>query len=77
MSDDKIELEGVVTLAHPGCKFTVEAKVGGSTGNIKKFICTLGGKLRQNNIRILVGDKVTISVSTYDLERGIIVWRTK
>lgn len=77
MSDDKIELEGVVTLAHPGCKFTVEAKVGGSKGVMREFMCTLSGKLRQNNIRILVGDKVTITVSTYDLERGIIIWRTK
>ena len=33
--------------------------------------------MRSNNIRIIIGDRVTIAVSPYDLNRGIIVWRDK
>ncbi len=37
----------------------------------------LAGKLRINNIRILVGDKVKVEMSPYDLTRGRITWRAK
>ena len=37
----------------------------------------ISGKLRQNYIRILVGDKVTVEVSIYDPTKGRITWRTK
>ena len=37
----------------------------------------ISGKLRQNNIRILPGDRVTVEVSVYDLTKGRITWRTK
>jgi len=37
----------------------------------------ISGKLRMNYIRILPGDKVTIEVSVYDLNRGRITWRAK
>ncbi len=37
----------------------------------------ISGKLRQNFIRILPGDKVTLEMSTYDLTKGRIVWRDK
>ena len=37
----------------------------------------ISGKLRMNYIRILPGDKVTVEVSTYDLEKGRITWRAK
>ncbi|MBQ8994571.1 MAG: translation initiation factor IF-1, partial [Oscillospiraceae bacterium] len=33
--------------------------------------------LRMNYIRILVGDKVTLEMSPYDLTKGRITWRTK
>ena len=36
-----------------------------------------GGKLRQNFIRILPGDKVTLELSPYDLSKGRIIWRDK
>lgn len=72
--DDKIELDGIVVDKHPGGKFTVEV----DTGNGKKQVmCTVSGKLRTNFIRICVGDSVTINISPYDLDRGIIVWRIK
>lgn len=75
MSEDKLELQGEVIDKHPGAKFTVEVKL--PNGESKNFMCTISGKLRMNNIKILVGDKVTINVSMYDVTKGIIVWRDK
>ena len=37
----------------------------------------ISGKLRMNSIRILVGDKVKIEMSPYDLTKGRIIWRDK
>ena len=39
------------------------------------IICHSAGKIRKNRIRILQGDSVKVSVSPYDLSRGIIVFR--
>ena len=71
---DKFELEGVVEKALPSTKFEVRVEAG---GNEKIVVCTLSGKLRQNYIRIIPGDKVTVEISPYDLTKGIITWRTK
>lgn len=69
--DDMIELEGVVTEALPNTMFRVDI------GNGHIILAHISGKLRQNFIRILPGDKVTIQMSPYDLTRGRITWRTK
>jgi translation initiation factor IF-1 len=45
--------------------------------NQHKVIATLGGKLRQHNIRILLGDLVDVEMSPYDLTRGRVVYRNK
>ena len=37
----------------------------------------VSGKMRMNMIRILPGDKVTVELSPYDLERGIIKWNNR
>ncbi|MEM9191352.1 MAG: translation initiation factor IF-1, partial [Myxococcota bacterium] len=37
----------------------------------------LGGRLRKNRIRILLGDRVTVRLSPYDLTHGLIVYRHK
>nr|YP_009184875.1 translational initiation factor 1 [Jenufa minuta]ALO62998.1 translational initiation factor 1 [Jenufa minuta] len=39
------------------------------------IIAYLSGKIRQNNIKIVVGDKVTVELSPYDLTKGRIVYR--
>lgn len=69
--DDLIELEGLVTEALPNAQFLVDI------GNGHTIVAHLSGKLRTNFIRVLVGDKVTIQMSPYDLTRGRITWRTK
>ena len=69
--DDMIELEGVVTEAHPNTTFNVDI------GNGHIILAHISGKLRMNFIRILPGDKVTVQMSPYDLTRGRITWRSK
>lgn len=55
-----------------------------SNGKYKVFvdesyeaICYMSGKFRQNKINILVGDKVNVELSPYDLQQGRIVYRYK
>lgn len=74
MAEGGIELEGIVTEALPGAKFRVISEVGGTTHEI---MCRLSGKLRINYIKVLVGDRVTVEVSPYDLTQGRITWRNK
>ena len=69
--DDVIEFEGTVIEALPNTNFKVQLP----NGHI--VTAHLSGKLRQNYIRILVGDHVTVEVSVYDLTKGRITWRSK
>lgn len=73
MSDDnKIETEGVVTEILPGTEFKVRLN------NMDKIIkCNLSGKIKMNKIRILVGDKVSVKISPYNLDLGTIYYRHK
>ena len=68
---DVIEVEGIVSEAHPNAMFEVKLQNG------HKILATISGKLRMNFIRILPGDKVTVQMSPYDLTRGRITWRSK
>lgn len=72
---DKIVFDGVVTKVLPATKFEVEIAM--ENGKTHTVIATISGKLRQNYIRIIVGDKVTLEISPYDLTKGIITWRDK
>ena len=69
--DDVIEFEGVVVEALPNAVFKVKLP----NGHI--VTAHISGKLRMNYIRILPGDKVTVEVSVYDLDKGRITWRDK
>ena len=69
--DDVIEIEGKVVEALPNAKFQVELENG------HRILAHISGKLRMNFIRILVGDKVTVEMSPYDLTKGRITWRSK
>ena len=66
---DVIEIEGVVVEKLPNAMFKVELE------NKHIVLATISGKLRMNYIRILPGDKVTMS--PYDLSKGRIIWRDK
>ncbi len=69
--DDVIEFEGTVLEALPNATFKVKLP----NGHI--VMAHISGKLRMNYIRILPGDKVTVEVSVYDLNKGRITWRAK
>lgn len=69
--DDVIEFEGLVEEALPNATFKVKLDNG------HMVTAHISGKLRQNYIKILPGDRVKIEVSVYDLEKGRITWRTK
>jgi translation initiation factor IF-1 len=70
-SSDKIELEGTVVEALPNTQFTVELDSG------HKLLAYLSGKMRKHYIRILLGDRVKVEVTPYDMTRGRIVFRSK
>jgi translation initiation factor IF-1 len=69
--EDVIEVEGTVLEALPNAKFRVKLDNG------HLVMAHISGRLRQNYIKILAGDKVTLELSPYDLSRGRITWRAK
>lgn len=74
--EDLVEFDGVVTDVLAGSTFKVAVKnADGSAGHT--VLCYLGGKIRQNSIRIILHDQVRIAVSPYDPTRGKIIYRTK
>lgn len=68
---DVIEVEGKVVENLPNAKFRVELENG------HQVTAHISGKLRMNFIKILPGDKVTLEMSPYDLDKGRITWRSK
>ncbi len=69
--EDRLEFQGIVEETLPSTLFKVRCD------NDLIVLCTLGGKLRQNRIRILAGDTVKVEVSPYDTSRGRISWRDR
>ena len=70
--EDTITVSGLVDEVLPNATFRV-------TLNETKhqIIAYLGGKLRQHNIKILMGDTVEVEMSPYDMSRGRVVYRNK
>ena len=66
-----VETNGVVTEALPNTMFRVELDNG------MNILCTLSGILRMNYIKIMVGDKVKVEMSVYDMTKGRISYRYK
>lgn len=69
--ENLMEFEGVVVDVLSNATFKVKLQ----NGHI--ITAHVSGKLRLNNIRVLLGDKVTVEVSVYDLTKGRITWRAK
>ena len=69
--EDMLEVQGVVKEVLPNATFSVELQ------NKHQITAHISGKLRMNYIRRLVGDKVTVEMSPYDLTKGRITWRSK
>jgi translation initiation factor IF-1 len=66
-----IEVEAVVEEILSGGKYRVKLEQG------HNVIAKVSGKMRINSIRVIVGDKVRVEVSPYDLKQGRIVYRSK
>jgi translation initiation factor IF-1 len=69
--EGKIQVEGTVIEALPATQFKVRLDNG------HEVLAYLSGKMRKYYIRILLGDRVRVEISPYDLDRGRIVYRHK
>jgi translation initiation factor IF-1 len=67
--EESIEAEGVVKKVLPATMYRVELENG------HEILAHISGKMRKHFIRIAVGDKVTVAISPYDLEKGRITFR--
>lgn len=73
--DDVIEVEGTVLESLPNAMF--RCAIDGAPDTQEPVLATISGKIRKNFVKILVGDKVTIELSPYDLTRGRITFRKR
>ena len=69
--EDKIQVEGTIIEALPGTQFRVKLD------NDHEVLAYLSGRMRKYYIRILLGDRVRVEMSPYDLSRGRIVYPSK
>ena len=69
--EGKIKVDGLVIEALPGTQFRVRLDNG------HEVLAYLAGKMRKHYIRIMTGDKVTVELTPYDLEKGRITYRAK
>jgi translation initiation factor IF-1 len=68
-SKDKIELQGTISECLPGTQFRVKLE------NDHEVMAYLSGKMRKYYIRVLLGDRVMVELSPYDLTKGRITYR--
>jgi translation initiation factor IF-1 len=69
--EDHIQLDGIVNQVYAGGQFEVELDAGNT---VRAQLC---GRMRKFRIRVLLGDRVTVALSPYDLTHGMIVFRAK
>mgnify|MGYP001603028260 FL=1 len=67
--EELIEMQGAVTEVLPDSRYRVTLENG------HEVIAYSGGKVRKNHIRIILGDKVSLEMSPYDLSKGRITFR--
>jgi len=69
--DDHVKLDGVVSQVFAGGQFEVNTDAGAV---VRARLC---GRMRKYRIRVILGDRVTVALSPYDLSHGMIVFRAK
>ena len=67
--EELLERDGTVTSVLNNMMYKVQIDDG------PEILCYTTGKIRRFRIRILAGDRVTVEMSPYDLEKGRITWR--
>lgn len=68
---DAIEVKGTILESLPNAMFRVKLE------NDHEILAHISGKIRMNFIKILPGDRVTVELTPYDLNRGRITYRFK
>jgi len=69
---DVLQIEGTVTDVLPGATFRVKLD------NVdREILCHLSGKMRKFSIKVILGDRVELEMSPYDMDKGRIVRRNK
>ena len=68
-SKEKLEVEGTIIELLPNTQFKVELDNG------HQVLAYLSGRMRKYYIRILLGDRVRLEMTPYDLSRGRITYR--
>ena len=71
VKEESLEFTGIVLELLPNAMFKVKLE------NDHEVLAHTSGKLRKNRIRVLVGDKVDVQMTPYDLTKGRIVYRHK
>lgn len=69
--EELLELEGVVTEVLPDARFRVELNNG------HEIIAYTAGRMKKFRIRTMVGDRVTVEMTPYDLDKGRVIYRHK
>lgn len=69
--EELIEMEGLVTELLPDTRFRVQLDNG------HQIIAYTAGKMRKNRIKTLAGDRVTVEMSPYDIDKGRVIFRHK
>lgn len=69
--DDHVKLDGVISNVYAGGQFEVKTDAGAI---VRAQLC---GRMRKYRIRVILGDRVTVALSPYDLTHGMIVYRAK
>jgi translation initiation factor IF-1 len=68
--EDLLELTGKIEEVLPNSTFRVKVD------NMSQIVlCYMGGRLKQNKIKVILGDNVRIEMSPYDLTKGRITYR--
>lgn len=67
--EELIEMLGKVDEVLPDSRFRITLENG------HQLIAYSGGKMRKHHIRVLAGDKVTVEMSPYDLDKGRVTFR--
>jgi translation initiation factor IF-1 len=69
--EELLQFEGLVLEILPDARYRVQLTNG------HELIAYTAGKMKKNRIKTLAGDRVTVEVSPYDLEKGRLVFRHK
>ena len=71
MKEELLQFDGVVTEILPDARYRVQLDVGHAV------VAYTAGKMKRNRIKTLAGNRVTVEMSPYDLEKGRLIFRHK